>query len=233
MDKELVYYYGQMDKKYGVNDKLRWPTFKLAFSILNQKFTNPYTVIETGCVRMENDWGAGMSTLILARFCKGFGGTLETVDLNKNNIELCKRITEKYADYIQYHVDDSINFLRSYDRKSIDLLYLDSYDYPYGQLLELYGGKEDIQKAIDYLDGLSEEEIVYRHKNIILASQEHCVNELNVAFDKLSERHIILIDDNSLPGGGKSRLAKEVLLSKKYTCLLDLYQSLWISPGFM
>jgi hypothetical protein len=46
----------------------------------------------------------------------------------------------------------------------------------------------------------------------------------------MAGKHIILIDDNSLPGGGKARTAKDILIDKGYICLLDIYQSLWVSP---
>lgn len=233
MDKSLVYYYGQFDKRYYSQGIFRWPTFKLAFSILNQKFDSPATIVETGCTRMKDDWGAGMSTIILGDYCKTYGGTLETVDLSRDNMDFCRSATKEYEEQITYHVGDSVAFLKSYTGKPIDFLYLDSYDYPYGELLDIYGGKEDIEKAAAYLESLSEDEIVVRHRNIIADSQEHCVKELKAALPNMARRNIILIDDNSLPGGGKSRTAKEILIENKYTCLLDLYQSLWVSPDLM
>jgi hypothetical protein len=36
-----------------------------------------------------------------------------------------------------------------------------------------------------------------------------------------------MIDDNQLPGGGKSRLAKEHLAGLGWSCLLDFQQSVW------
>lgn len=230
MDKSLVYYYSKFDKKYYINGMLRWPTFKLAFSILNQKFGSSPVIVETGCTRVENDWGAGMSTIIFGDYCKTYGGTLETVDLSKDNMSFCISATSEYKDFIKYHVGDSVSFLKSYSGNPIDLLYLDSYDYPYGELLNIYGGKDNIDTAIKILDGLSEDEIVKRHGNIIADSQEHCVQELLAALPKMAGKHIILIDDNSLPGGGKSRTAKDILIDKGYICLLDIYQSLWVSP---
>jgi len=61
-----------------------------------------------------------------------------------------------------------------------------------------------------------------------LEAQEHVVNELKVAYNKLSDKAIILIDDNLFANGGKTRLAKEWLKNRGWTCLMDYKQTLWI-----
>jgi len=80
----------------------------------------------------------------------------------------------------------------------IDLLYLDSFDYP--------EGPDDALRD---------------------ASQQHCRNELEAALPFLAPSAIVLIDDGDLPGGGKPRLAKERLAQLGWTCVLDEYQTLW------
>jgi hypothetical protein len=44
----------------------------------------------------------------------------------------------------------------------------------------------------------------------------------------LHDKSVILIDDNGMAGGGKPRLAKDILIELGYTCLYDWQQTLWI-----
>ena len=60
-------------------------------------------------------------------------------------------------------------------------------------------------------------------------AQTHNLNELKAAQDKLYKGSILLIDDNALENGGKTRLTKQFLLTKmEWQCILDLGQTLWI-----
>lgn len=60
-------------------------------------------------------------------------------------------------------------------------------------------------------------------------AQTHNLNELKVAYDKLHKGNILLIDDNNLENGGKTRLSKKFLLETgEWQCLLDSGQTLWI-----
>ena len=49
----------------------RFPTFVKALELLTKY--NGKNIVETGCVRQEDDWGAGYSTVIFGRYCKEFG----------------------------------------------------------------------------------------------------------------------------------------------------------------
>ena len=174
----------------------------MALNILYQKRENPL-IIETGCQRMADDLGAGMSTSIFGEYLKRYGGRLFTVDISQHNLDICKGCTIDFADYIKYVCQDSISFLRHNEEKA-DLLYLDSLDYPIGD------EAGDIQKQV--------------------AAQVHCLKEFKAAVKggTVTNSTIILIDDNQLPGGGKPRLLKQHLQDEGYLCLLDLQQSLWV-----
>lgn len=222
--KDFLFSKSWFDEKYEKLGHHRHNTFKVALNLFLQYGGS--NIVETGCTS-HLDWGSGQSTIILAEFCKKYGGTLDTVDLSESNIEKCKKLTSNYAEQIRYHVNDSVKFLKDFQYK-IDLLYLDSYDYPYGELLDVYGGKVDINKAISILDNMSEDDIVKLHNNIIFGSQNHCINELMAALPRTHDKTLILIDDCKLAGGGKGRIAKDWLLKNNYLCLLDQYQSLWI-----
>lgn len=106
----------------------RFETFKLALSLLYTNTDYP-TILETGTVRMDNDFGAGYSTYIFSECVYIFGGKLITIDNSLQNIKTSQRITLKYAENVTYIHDDSIHAINEFT-DTIDLLYLDSYDCP-------------------------------------------------------------------------------------------------------
>ena len=68
-----------------------------------------------------------MSTMMFAEYAKYMNGKLHTCDISQRNIESAKKFTSNLNEYINFYIDDSINFLKNFKEK-IDILYLDSYD---------------------------------------------------------------------------------------------------------
>lgn len=158
------------------------------------------TMVETGTIRMRDDWGAGMSTLVFGDYAKTHGAHLFTVDIDFNNLKLSREITEEFSDSITYVESDSVLFLRSFP-KEIDFLYLDSMDCP-----------ENDEEGSPRL----------------LASQIHQRNELIAAWDKLHAGSVILLDDNAFKNGGKTKITKSELERLGATRIMGGKQSLWI-----
>lgn len=222
-------------QKYQVRSDCRFHTFKAALNLLHQLphvGGAPRVIVETGCARMPNDWGGGQSTLLFADYLQTNGGHLHSVDISETSCAWARDIVAAYTDNVTVTCKDSVKFLSDWSKhegfQHIDLLYLDSFDYPYGELLNVYGGQRDIEAATKTLDAMLEEDIVKKHGDIILACQNHCVEELKAAMPAMRQDGIILIDDNSLAGGGKPRLAKRLLRQLGWTCVLDYQQTLWI-----
>lgn len=158
------------------------------------------TIVETGTVRMKNDWaGAGMATLLLGAYCHKYQCRLWTVDLDPAAIKLAKQLTRNVQSAITYVLADSITFLQDFDRP-IDLLYLDSMDCP------PHDSEPDLLRS----------------------SQEHQYGELIAAWDKLHAGSIVLLDDNNFSNGGKCRLSNAMLATAGWTCVLAEKQVLWI-----
>jgi len=61
-------------------------------------------------------------------------------------------------------------------------------------------------------------------------AQQHNLNELIAASPHLSERAVVLLDDNLLANGGKTKRSKEYLLDLGWFCLFDFAQSVWLRP---
>lgn len=183
--------------KYYEKSALRGNTWKKALELAEQRaFVN---FVETGTIRMRDDWGAGMSTYILGDYAKSHGSRLWTCDINPESISLCKEITKDFSDSITYVVNDSIAFLQTFP-ETINFLYLDSMDCPVDDPLE---------------------------SPILQRSQNHQREEFMAAEEKLSPDAVVLLDDCRFANGGKCGLTKPYLKSKGWTCLLEEYQSLW------
>jgi hypothetical protein len=224
---EFIKAWSWFDWEYRILDVLRFTTMKASLNLFRQY--NGKTIVETGTTRFPNDWGAGMSTLLFGHYCHKYGGKVTTVDIEQGAIDVCRQVTEKFASAIDYVLSDSIVFLNNYKGPKIDLLYLDSYDYPFGVLLNDFGGSEHLVEAEYKMLRTPFEDIWTKYGDVILPCQEFQLSEFKLAEKHLSEHAVVLLDDNELPGGGKTRLTKEYLITKpEWKLVLDLQQSLWV-----
>lgn len=194
------------EKYYAAGSNSRYHTFQLALNLLTQyrKFQeddDDLTIIETGCQRQEDDLGAGMSTSIFAEWADRYGGHVISVDNHEPHLRICAECVAQWKHRVRLIMADSISFLKQYNGP-VDLLYLDSLDYPVGEHAE--------------------------DPVLTLAAQEHCLNEFKAIESKLSDYCIVMSDDNQLPGGGKPRLLKPYLASKGYLLLLDFQQCVFV-----
>ena len=151
-------------KKYANKSDCRYATFKTALNLYLQQ--DGKVIVETGCARQHGDYGAGLSSLLFCDFLSRYGGHLWSIDISDANLKVCADITKEFESFRTLISGDSAVKLSSLNQdpnfanKKIDLLYLDSWDYPYGDLLNLYGGQVDIDKAVKILDSLSEKEVM-------------------------------------------------------------------------
>ena len=145
----------------------RYRTFNLMFNFLYDK-GRPVNIIETGCVRKKSNFRDGQSTLLFGRFIwEETGGELDTIDISESNMKVCRDITRKYKDAINYIVGDSVKVLSEMSDKRIfhtDLFYLDSFD----------------------LSLKNPEPSMMHHKKELLA-----------IFDRINNESIIVVDDNT------------------------------------
>lgn len=108
----------------------RGPTFAAMFEYLDQQ-PDPICIIETGCVRTEDNWdGDGQSTILFDRYiAQRLNGRVYSVDLDAKAVELVRTLTM----CAQIYVMDSVEFLKNFVKRppahKVDLVYLDSFDY--------------------------------------------------------------------------------------------------------
>jgi len=83
-------------------------------------------VVETGCIRTEEDWSAGFSTYLFGVFLRYHGGELHSVDFDRGNVGFARTWTAGLP--VTIHQSDSRSWLGAYQGRVIDGLYLDSAD---------------------------------------------------------------------------------------------------------
>lgn len=115
-----------LDRVHVANDwyQDRDRTFRLCLDHLNKK-PKPQ-MVETGCIRSEDDWTAGFSTYIFGLALDGFG-KLDSVDITPSNCEFARKWTSGF-DSVTVHESDSLAWLESWTGPKIDVAYLDSLD---------------------------------------------------------------------------------------------------------
>ena len=189
------------DEKYRfrMGEGVRYFTTKIALNLFHfRKGTN---IVETGTIRMLDDMaGGGYSTLIYGDYAQHYDKKFWTVDILPEAIELSKKETEGFNKNTNFVISDSVEFLKNFPEK-IDLLYLDSMDCP------------------EYDEPESPS---------LMASQEHQLNEIKAAWDKLDKNSVILLDDNNFSNGGKCKLSTQFLIDNGWTPLMADKQVLFI-----
>jgi FkbM family methyltransferase len=117
---------------------MRAENFTKIFEYLDM-FDHPVRIVETGCVRKENDWaGDGGSTMLFGKYAEFHpDAVVHSVDSDAEACALCRRLT---GGHVQVHHGDSIAFLKSLadappdGLEAIDLLYLDSHEVDYDNI---------------------------------------------------------------------------------------------------
>lgn len=107
----------------------RADTFAAILDYLGRLEGKQTTIIETGCVRMENDWGAGQSTLIFDTVSLHTESRFISIDNNPESCQFARRLC--HSPNTEVVNSDSVQYLsRLASKKSptIDILYLDSLD---------------------------------------------------------------------------------------------------------
>tara|TARA_A100000164_G_scaffold199922_1_gene177489 strand:+ start:295 stop:861 length:567 start_codon:yes stop_codon:yes gene_type:complete len=181
-------------KKYNHTKNIRFESFQ--FALLEAKERKLKTLVETGCSRgkmkffflSKINWKDGMSTMIFSDYVKHMNGSLTTCDIEKKNINNAKKFVKENISYVNFIVDDSLNFLSSFDKK-IDFLYLDS------------------------LDGQFEEASEHQLNEIKIAKDKLNANSLVLLDDKGSKTNLSI--DYMLKNGFKiiNETKEQVLLS--------------------
>jgi len=192
--------YPFMPFKY--NFRRRRDTFRKTLQLLEDR--NAKIIVETGTSRkgLNATKGDGAATIVFGKWAKQNNAKLYSVDISEVAVNESQNEinSQDLNNYVSVHLGDSLDYLANFS-ESIDLLYLDSYDY----------SRTD--------------------KDIQIKSQEHHLKEFKLAEDKLHNNSIVLIDDCALPGGGKGKTVVDFMLKKDWQIVMNMYQILLVKKG--
>jgi hypothetical protein len=105
----------------------RHHSFDVLFRAIHQRYAQP-TIVETGTIRGEEDWGgAGFFTYLAGAYVFRAGGVVHSVDIDVAKCRFAQTWCRVFGDAVQIHSSDSVAFLREFPNP-IDVLYLDSLD---------------------------------------------------------------------------------------------------------
>lgn len=113
--------------KRGVSKNLyqRTEGYRKIFEILEGLGKPQYNILETGTLRIVDDWKGGCSTVLFQEFVRIHGGHVFSVDINPRAVETARNFLGEQVTVVE---SDSVTYLSNNDWSNIDFFYLDSYD---------------------------------------------------------------------------------------------------------
>lgn len=104
----------------------RWEAFKFIADDLTA-LGRPIGIVETGCLRLVGNWaGDGQSTAVWDWLISNLGGYGHSYDISSESVAAARSAVR----LMQVHQQDSVEALTGFASAStIDLLYLDSFDW--------------------------------------------------------------------------------------------------------
>lgn len=180
--------------------------FASLFAALSRGSPQPLLILETGCLRLADNWtGDGQSTYLFDVYAQsvlalGHPATVLSIDLGIESIAAARAVCSSVVNLI---CNDSVYALHALARQMrgqvASLLYLDSFD-------------------LDLADAMP--------------SATHHLMELTAAAPLLGSGSLVAVDDYCVPGtvGGKGTLVDLYMNSIGATVLHSAYQKVWRIP---
>ena len=110
--KFLSFHESDFSEKYGQLGE-KFHSFRIALNLFHQR--EGRIIVETGCQREVDDWGAGQSTKIFGEYVSKYDAFLYTVDISLEKLYIAEEIAGNTN--IEYVNMDSLQFLKTFDKK--------------------------------------------------------------------------------------------------------------------
>ncbi len=196
---------------------LREPSFRKVFQYLDT-LKGPLVIVETGCARVRDNWaGDGQSTVLFDRYLanREDGGTGVAIDLDPQATALCK---EMVSSRIAVRTGDSVSVLVSVaaqlegEQKTIDLLYLDSYDVDWAN---------PVPSAVHHLKELVSIARLLRHDSLVVVDDAPATSRLTA--NTAGQYQLISVPQI----GGKGTYVAEYASQVGAQLIFSHYQAAW------
>ena len=110
----------------------REASFRKIFKYLESQL-DPIIIVETGCLRVKDNFLDGQSTLLFDKYTlsRGEQSKVYTVDINPNSTKVCKQVV---SNNVEITTDDSVRYLNNLtsnfleNKTKVSMFYLDSFD---------------------------------------------------------------------------------------------------------
>ena len=121
-------WFEEMSPKLGVREI----SFRKIFKYLDSQ-PDPIIIIETGCLRVRDNFLDGQSTLLFDKYTlsRGNKSKIYTVDNSPDSTKVCKKVV---SDNVKVTTEDSVRYLNKLsnkfflDKTKVSMFYLDSFD---------------------------------------------------------------------------------------------------------
>ena len=207
-----------------LSDKLgnREISFRKIFKYLDSLPT-PIIIVETGCLRVKDNFLDGQSTLFFDKYtnARGEGSKVYTVDNNINATNVCKEVV---SSNVEIATEDSVRYLESLvskflkDKINVSMFYLDSFDvdwrYPY-------------PSAAHHLKELTAIKKILKPETLIVVDDAPASGNLSLEEDNQAKPlwKVLKVPPPSI--GGKGFLIHEFAVHVKAKLLFSHYQAAW------
>ncbi len=204
--------------------QVRKDSFYKIFKYLDN-MPDPIIIVETGCLRIKNNFSDGQSTLLFDKYTqfRKNNSKVFTVDIDPKATKVC---SENVSENVSIHTGDSVKYLNELtkdfivSKKDVSLFYLDSFDCDW---------KAPEQSAQHHLKELVSIKKILKQDTLVVVDDSPIIGYLqqsktkNDAFD--------LIKPGLVPGptiSGKGNLIHEYAVHTGAKMLFSNYQTGWI-----
>jgi len=211
-------------------------SFRKIFKYLDS-IPDPIIIVETGCLRVKDNFLDGQSTLLFDKYvqARGKGAKVYTVDKSPNSTKICKEIV---SDNVEITTDDSVRYLNNITKKflrdkiRVSMFYLDSFDldwrYPFPS------ASHHLKEVAAITKILEKDTLVVVDDSPATASVAH--NDEDISKNKSEKLDYVkgklnwkVIDDPAPPPtiGGKGYLVHEYACHVGAKLIFSHYQAAW------
>ncbi len=198
-------------------------SFKKIFKYLDAQPT-PIIIVETGCLREQDNFLDGQSTLFFDKYTlsRGENSKVYTVDINPKSTKICKETVSKN---VEITTEDSVHYLNNLagnflkKKTKVSMFYLDSFDvdwrYPYPS------AAHHLKELTSIIKVLCEDTLVVVDDSPASGNLTRTENELNPTWK------ILTLPSPPPTIGGKGFLVHEFAAHVGAKLVFSHYQAAW------
>lgn len=204
--------------------EVRKNSFSQIFKYLDN-MPDPIIIVETGCLRIKNNYSDGQSTLLFDKYTqfRSKSSKVYTVDIDANATKVCsenvsKNVSITTADSVRYLNNLSKQFIEN--KTNVALFYLDSFDCDW---------KSPEQSAQHHLKELVSIKKILNKQTLVVVDDSPIIGYLHQS--KVKKDSFELIKPGLVPGptiSGKGGLVHEYAVHTGAKILFSNYQTGWI-----